>query len=72
MRKYPPEKESKNSRKKSIDISDALQIVTLKKDYFNKFPETQPLLITADAGLAKAARGENLRVWNCMNEEPPN
>ena len=72
VRKYRPEKYSKNSISKSIDISDALQIVTLKKDYFSKFPETRPLLITADAGLAKAARGENLCVWDCMNEEPPN
>jgi predicted nucleic acid-binding protein len=72
VRKYRPEKDSKNSISKSIDISDAFQIVTLKNDYFSKFPETRPLLITADAGLAKAARGENLFVWNCMNEEAPN
>src|SRR5438132_9070460 len=30
VRKYPPEKDSKNARRKSIDISDAFQIVTLK------------------------------------------
>jgi predicted nucleic acid-binding protein len=72
VRKYPPENDSKNSRKKSIDISDAFQIVALKQDYLSKFPETYPLLITADAELAKAARGENLVVWDCMNEKPPN
>jgi predicted nucleic acid-binding protein len=72
VRKYPPERESKNARKKSIDISDAFQIVALKKDYCSKFPETQPLLITADAELAKVARDEKLFVWDCMNEEPPN
>ncbi len=58
-------------RKYSIDTSDAFQIVTIKRDYFSKFPETQPILITADETLANAARHEGLKVWDCLREPPP-
>lgn len=59
-------------KKYQIDISDALQIVTLKKGRYSKFvEESQSLLITADADLAKAARSEGLKVWDCINEPSP-
>ena|SRR5438093_334716 len=54
-----------------IDLSDAFQIVTVTRDYFSRFPETKPILITADGLLADAARSEGLKVWNCLNEPPP-
>src|SRR6266446_37981 len=55
----------------SIDVSDALQLVALKKDFFARVPETKPILITADCLLAIAARREDLRVWDCLREQPP-
>jgi len=55
----------------AIDISDALQLVALKKDYFARFPEAKPILITADGPLAAAARNEGLRAWDCLREPPP-
>ena len=59
-------------KKYQIDVSDALQIVTIKKGEFNKFiGESQSLLITADEGLANAARSEGLAVWDCIHEPSP-
>ncbi len=58
-------------RKYTIDVSDAFQIVTIKRDYFSQFSETQPILITADEALANATRREGLRVWDCLREPPP-
>ena len=55
----------------SIDVSDALQLVALKKDFFARFPETKPILITADCLLAAAAKREGLKVWDCLREQPP-
>jgi len=59
------------ARRNSLDIADAYQIVTVRKDYFYRFPQAQPILITADDGLAKAARAEGLRVWDCLRECAP-
>ena len=58
---------------KTIDISDAFQIVSVKGNYFSRFPDTdsKPILITGDQALANAARGEELRVWFCIDEQPP-
>lgn len=58
---------------KTIDISDAFQIVSIKRNYFSQFPNTdsKPILITGDQALANAARGEGLRVWYCIDEQPP-
>lgn len=58
---------------KTIDISDAFQIASVKRNYFPRFPNTdsKPILIAGDQALANAARDEELRVWNCMNEPPP-
>lgn len=59
-------------KKYQIDVSDALQIVTIKKGEFNKFVgESQSLLITADEDLANAARSEGLAVWDCIHEPSP-
>jgi len=55
----------------SLDVVDAYQIVSVQRDYFSRFPEARPILITTDKGLAKAARAKGLRVWNCMKEKAP-
>lgn len=55
----------------NIDISDAFQIVTIKQDYSSKELQMPAILITADRGLAKAARAEDLQVWDCMTEPAP-
>ncbi|MCI0400812.1 MAG: type II toxin-antitoxin system VapC family toxin [Gammaproteobacteria bacterium] len=69
VRKHNEEK-PKNKR---IDISDAFQIVSVKRNYFSQFEngESKPILITGDRPLADAARSEGLRVWNCVDESPP-
>jgi predicted nucleic acid-binding protein len=61
----------KTAKVYGLDIVDAYQIVTIKKDYFSRFPEAQPILVTADSGLAEAARKEGLRVWDCLKEQAP-
>jgi len=61
-------------RRYNLDLSDALQIFTLKhgKFRFNSL-ESKSILITADGSLADAAREEGLRVWNCQKTaHPPN
>ena len=59
------------ARRNGLDIDDAYQIVTIKKDYFSRLPHSRPILVTADSGLAKAAGKEGLRVWDCLTEQPP-
>jgi predicted nucleic acid-binding protein len=59
------------ARRYSLDVADAYQIVTVRKDYFSRFPEARPIIITADEDLAKAARTEGLRVWQCIKEGAP-
>jgi predicted nucleic acid-binding protein len=59
------------ARRYSLDVADAYQIATVRKDYFSRFPEAQPILITADKRLAKAARAEGQRVWDCIREKAP-
>jgi hypothetical protein len=57
----------------TIDISDAFQIVSVKRNYFSRFPNTdsKPILVTGDQALANAARNEGLRAWYCIDELPP-
>lgn len=57
---------------KSIDVSDAFQIVSVKRNYFSRFEsDSKPILITGDGPLAKAAEMEGIRVWNCVNKSEP-
>jgi predicted nucleic acid-binding protein len=49
-----------------IDLSDALQIVSVQQSHL-----VDAILITADKGLAKAARKEGIQVWNCEKEPTP-
>lgn len=56
-------------KKHEIDFVDAFQIVTIKKGLARFLAgESQTMLITADSGLAEAARRECIRVW-CFSEE---
>jgi len=55
-----------------IDFIDGLQIVTLLHGRFRGLAgESQSILITADRGLAAAARAERARVWECTTDPPP-
>lgn len=59
-------------RKYNIDLSDAFQIVSIKQNYYSRFTnDSNPILITGDVDLAKAARQEKIRVWDCINESEP-
>jgi predicted nucleic acid-binding protein len=58
--------------KYSINFVDCLQIVTVEKGKFRIFEgPSKTILITADHDLAKAARAEGARVWECSSEDPP-
>lgn len=59
-------------KKYSLDWSDALQIITIKKGKYSHFSgESQSILITADNGLAIAATEEGIPTWNCIKETMP-
>ncbi|WP_018016466.1 type II toxin-antitoxin system VapC family toxin [Teredinibacter turnerae] len=56
----------------SLDFSDALQLLTVKEGDFSFFvEESETLFVTADKGLALAAKNENIKIWCCINGEPP-
>ena len=60
------------SKKYSLDIADAFQIVTLKKGFPSRLEGgAKTIFITCDTKLANIARIEGLRVWNAMKEEKP-
>lgn len=59
-------------RWKSLDLSDAFQILSVKTGYYSSLArESAPILVTADKDLAKAAEAEELRVWYFMKEPTP-
>ena len=65
-------KASQIARKHKLDLSDALQLLTVKYGKFRHLvAESKTLLITADRDLASAAEAEGLRVWNCETEPTP-
>jgi hypothetical protein len=58
--------------KYGLDLSDAFQLLSMKAGFGAvAHGQSRPLLITADKNLAKAARTENLRVWDVLNEHEP-
>ena len=61
------------ARRHTLDLSDSLQLVTVKHGNFRYLvQESKTVLVTADRDLALAAKQEGLRVWNCEQElEPP-
>jgi predicted nucleic acid-binding protein len=55
-----------------IDFLDCFQIVTILQGQFRFLgPESKSILITGDRDLAKAARAEGARVWECTSEPAP-
>jgi hypothetical protein len=59
-RKYP-----------KLDFSDAFQIVSVNKDFYSTFSgDSRTVLVTADAGLAKAAHLEGLKVAQIKEKNP--
>lgn len=60
------------AQKYSLDFSDALQIVSVKSGPFSRLVnDSKTILVTADRGLAVAARAEGLRVWSVLDEPEP-
>lgn len=56
----------------SLDLSGALQILSVKEGFFSHLVnDSQTILVTADEGLAKAARIEGVRSWYCLGEPEP-
>ena len=56
----------------SLDLSDALQIISVKDGYFSALiNDSRTVLVTADKALSVAARAEGLRVWYCVDEQEP-
>ncbi len=59
-------------KKHKIDFLDCFQIVTIMHGQFHVLgPNSQSILITADRDLAKAARAEGAKVWECASEPAP-
>jgi predicted nucleic acid-binding protein len=57
---------------RSLDLSDAFQILSVKQGYFSaSVGDYQTLFVTADGELASAAEAEGLRVWLCTTGDPP-
>ena len=62
----------KIAERSQLDLSDAFQILSVKKGYFSVLVnESSTVLVTADKELADAARAESLRAWNLMLEPAP-
>ncbi len=60
------------SERNGLDLSDAFQILSVKKGYFSVLvKESATILVTADKELSAAAKSEGLRSWNFMTEPPP-
>ncbi len=60
------------AQRNQLDLSDAFQILSVKKGYFSVLVnDSTTVLVTADEGLAEAAKLEGLRVWNVLSEPAP-
>ena len=54
-----------------LDISDALQLVTLRSGTYSRLEGTaRAWLVTADHGLARAAKAEGMPAWECVHDAP--
>ncbi len=55
-----------------LDISDALQLATLRYGkHHHMSRNSRSILVSADKNLAKAAKKEGFRVWDCLRESEP-
>jgi len=60
------------AQRTSLDLSDAFQILSVKKGYFSHLiNDSTTVLVTADKDLAEAAKLEGLRTWNPLVESAP-
>ena len=58
--------------KYQLDMSDAFQILCVQRGFFSVLVnDSQTILVTGDAELAKAARDEGLKAWDFRKEDPP-
>ena len=62
----------KFAREHDLDLSDALQLLSVKHGKFCKLAvESKTVLVTSDKALAEAAKAEGLQVWNPEKESKP-
>jgi len=54
-----------------IDFLDAFQLLSVKDSWGHLAPPSQPLLVTADGPLSKAAEGEGIKCWYCRETHQP-
>ena len=54
-----------------IDFIDAFQLVSCRSSWSHLGPSSQPLLVTADGPLSKAAREEGIKCWYCRETHRP-
>jgi predicted nucleic acid-binding protein len=54
-----------------IDFIDAFQLISSKDSWSHLASPSQPILVTADGPLAKAAKGEDLRFWYVRETREP-
>jgi len=55
------------STHKKIDLSDAFQLITLKRGMFSRLKVGDPVLISEDGPLLKAAQQEGLKALNIVS-----
>ena len=66
------EKIEKLAQKHSLDISDALQLLTLRSGTYSRLEGTaRASLVTADCKLARAAKAEGMPAWDCVHDPAP-
>lgn len=62
----------KLAKKHSLDISDSLQLLTLRSGTYSKLEGTaRASLVTADYKLARAAQAEGMPAWDCVHDPEP-
>jgi predicted nucleic acid-binding protein len=60
------------ARRNELDLSDAFQILSVKKGWFSGLVnESSTLLVTSDRELAAAAEREGVRAWFFLSEPEP-
>jgi predicted nucleic acid-binding protein len=60
------------SKKYSLDLSDAFQILSVKEGFFSKLSgDSRTILVSADKKLSEVAKLEGLRVWYFLDEPMP-
>jgi len=58
-------------RTHSIDFLDAFQLISVKGSWRHLASPSQPILVTADAALSRAAEKEGVKCWYCRETHRP-